>query len=986
MVENLGRKIVLILLLLAGAVISLLFAGFRLGLDLQGGTRLVYSLPIEEALADGTITAQEAGNPRELINQFIAIIKERIDPQGVREPIVRPEGDNRIVIELPGAGTEVRHSVIAGLEVELALDSASVSLSADDDTLKAFPGSGGVIQVDGEKIRYRKRRGNVLTGVQRGVLDTTTAAHGASATVRLINADPWQELIENVGDLGFYILAKDSDFNQETDLTAEKTKVEAWIDANPGIPIAAYNRLDYADGGPWRDLKWFPYEDDGVTELKQRLQPLIVQQDENWQFSGEDLASVRPSQDQLGYPAVGFDMSTETRSAFGDFTGAHIEQQMAIVINGEIATFPRINSRLPGGGIIEGGAGGFTMEEVLELVTVLRSGSLKIKPELEHRERVGATLGDDYVARGALSCIVALVAVILFILFYYRRLGLFAGISLLVNLTFLMGALSFLQATLTLPGVAGIILTVGMAVDANILIYERIREEALRGRKPQQAAKDGFANATSTIIDANLTTLITGWILYIFGTGPVRGFATTLCIGIMTSVFSALVITRILVHVQLEKGIKGFSMARLVHDTKIAFMAKRKKAFALSALLILSGLALFFTIPTKQKLGIDFLGGVTMTVRTQAPQDVQTVRTRVQGIEGLIGKSSEVKAILASESGSKLYTQFRITSKADGGDNNDSDALKDTVENEVRSALADMLEKGPYEVEVDGTAATGTLYFESTRDMEGVKTLLGNAGVTEIQLSQVTGPAAAYQFSGTVGLEKDTTTLSQLIEARFAEGLDGVEYRWANTVPEVAVVGAQVVGELRDKAIFAILLSLFAAVMYIRVRFAEYSYGWAAVIALIHDVLITLGVLAVAMKLDLIEVEINLPMIAAFLTIIGYSLNDTIVVFDRIRENMPRMKGDLSTVIDRSINQTLSRTLLTSMTTLMTVLTLLAFNLGSRNVLEGFAFALSIGVLVGTYSSMFIACPSLLWLESKRAAKLEAETVEQAKKPQVQTT
>ncbi|MFT5051002.1 MAG: SecD/SecF fusion protein [Chlamydiales bacterium] len=986
MVENLGRKIVLILIMLAGAVISLLFAGFRLGLDLQGGTRLVYSLPIDEALADGTITAQEAANPRELINQFIGIIKERIDPQGVREPIVRPEGDNRIVIELPGAGTEVRHSVSAGLSEALAMEGASVTLDAVDETIKAFPGSGGVIQIDGEKLRYRKKIRNTLTGVQRGVLDTPKAAHAAGAEVRLINADPWQELIENVGNLGFYILAKDSDFNQETDLTAERSKVEAWVDANENVPIAAFNKLPYAEGGTWGRLEWFPYEDDGVTPLKQRLQPLIVQEDVNWRFTGEDLASVRPSQDQLGYPAVGFDMSTETRSAFSDFTGAHIEQQMAIVINGEIATFPRINSRLPGGGIIEGGAGGFTMEEVLELVTVLRSGSLKIKPELEHRERVGATLGDDYVARGALSCIIALGAVLLFIIFYYRRLGLFAGISLLVNLTLLMGALSFLQATLTLPGVAGIILTVGMAVDANILIYERIREEALRGRRTQQAAKDGFANATSTIIDANLTTLITGWILYIFGTGPVRGFATTLCIGIITSVFCALVITRILVHIQLEKGIKEFSMARFVSDTKIAFMAKRKNAYMLSSVLITAGLALFISIPTKQKLGIDFLGGVTMTVRTQSPQDVKAVRERVQGIEGLIGKSSEVKAILASESGDKLYTQFRVTSKADGGDNDDSKTLKDTVENEVRSALADMLEKGPYEISVDGTAATGTLYFESTRDLGGVETLLGNAGVTDIQLSQVTGPAAAYLFSGTVGLEKDTVVLSQLIEARFAEGLDGVEYRWANTVPEVAVVGAQVVGELRDKAIFAILLSLFAAVMYIRVRFAEYSYGWAAVIALVHDVLITLGVLAVAMKFDLIEVEINLPMIAAFLTIIGYSLNDTIVVFDRIRENMPRMKGDLSTVIDRSINQTLSRTLLTSLTTLTTVLILLAFNLGSRNVLEGFAFALSIGVIVGTYSSMFIACPSLLWLEGHRIAKHEAEAAEQAKKPQIQAT
>ena len=975
MVENLGRKIFLILALVAGAVVSLLFAGFRLGLDLQGGTRLVYSLPLEEARDEGVITEEEAANPRELINQFISIVKERIDPQGVREPVVRPEGENRIVIELPGEGTEVRKKVSATLGESVEAGVSTINLQADEETLRAFPSSGGVIEIGTEKIRYRKRNGQVLIGCQRGVLDTTAIAHASADSVRLVNADPWQELIENVGSMQFLIRAKETDFNQETDLTIERTKVEDWIAANPGIPLKAFRKLTPDDGGAWDGLTWYPMEDDGVTPLEQRLQPLIEQENKDWQFSGEALASVRPSQDELGYPAVAFDMTTERRSDFGDFTGAHVQEPMAIVINDEIATMPNINSPLPGGGIIQGGTGGFTIQEVNDLVTILRSGSLRIKPELEHRERVGATLGDDYVKRGALSAIIGLVGVLVFVVFYYRRLGLFAGLSLLANLSLLMGALSFLQATLTLPGVAGIILTVGMAVDANILIYERIREEARRGRKPIQAAKDGFANATSTIIDANLTTFITGWILYIFGTGPVRGFATTLCIGILTSVFSALLITRVLVHIQTEKGIKEWSMAQLVKDTKIAFMAKRKTAFAISGGLILAGLALFFSIPEKQRLGIDFLGGVTLTVRTQEPQDVQTIRDRVQGIEGLIGKSSEVKAVLASGSGDG-YTQFRVTSKADS-DSEDSQTLKDTVENEVEKALEDLLEQGPYEITVDGTAASGTLYLESEKNEDGIRSLLTQAGVSEIQLNQVTGPTAAYSFTGTVGLEKDTQILTELIVAQFAEGLDGETYRWSDKVPEVAVVGAQVVSELRDKAIFAILLSLFAAVMYIRVRFAEYSYGWAAVAALVHDVLITLGMLAVAMKIDLIEVEINLPMIAAFLTIIGYSLNDTIVVFDRIRENLPRMKGSLADVIDRSINQTLSRTLLTSITTLVTVIVLLAFNLGSRNVLEGFAFALIIGVGVGTYSSMFVACPVLLKLESQRLARQSEEEQEE---------
>ena len=978
MVENVGRKVTLILVLIAAAVASLAIAGFRLGLDLQGGTRLVYNLPIEEARKADQITEEEAANPRALIDQFISIIKERIDPTGVREPIVRAEGENRIVIELPGTGTEVRKKVELPIAeaIEAGTSTVTLAVAPDDEALKALPSSGGVIELGTEKARYRKRTRNVLSGLQRGVLETSAVAHDAQTTARLINADPWQELIENVGNMQFFIAATNNDFRQETDMTSERTRVEEWIDGHPGLPIDAYNRLAQADGGAWPRLKWYPRKDEiGGADLKQLLVPLIQEEDDSWNFSGEDLQSVYPSQDQLGYPAVGFEMTNETREAFSDYTAAHVDQPMAIVINGEIATMPTISTRLPGGGRIDGGTGGFQMSEVQDLITILRSGSLKIKPELEHRERVGATLGDDYVRRGAFSAVLGIVLVLIFVMFYYRRLGLFAGLSLLANLVLLMGALAFLQATLTLPGVAGIILTVGMAVDANILIYERIREEALRGRRPAQAAKDGFANALSTIVDANLTTLITGLILYKFGTGPVRGFATTLSIGILTSMFSALVITRVLVHLQLEKGIDKFSMSQLVRETKIAFMGKAKAAITGSLILIFAGLALFLSIPDKEKLGIDFLGGVTLTVRTETPQPVQEIRDRVAAIPGLIGESAEVKTILASGSDDAGYTQFRITAKAGSSEDDaaDNESLKDAAQNEVENALAELLERGPYDITVDGDAASGTLYFEGPHDEADVATLLSECGVDSPVVKRVTGPTAAYGFTGTVGLEKDTRVLSDLVENRFNEGLDGQEFPWATPIPEVAVVGAQVVSELRDKAIFAILLSLFAAVMYIRVRFAEYSYGWAAVAALVHDILITLGVLAIAIKIDLVEAEINLPMIAAFLTIIGYSLNDTIVVFDRVRENLPRMKGSLAEIIDRSINQTLSRTLLTSVTTLLTVLILLAFNFGSRNVLEGFAFALAVGVLVGTYSSMFIACPVLLWLESRRIAKGGAE-------------
>ncbi|TDJ69252.1 MAG: protein translocase subunit SecD [Planctomycetota bacterium] len=989
MVENAGRKVTLILTLLIVSGLSLWLMGFRLGLDLQGGTRLKYRLPFEDALAAKMITPAEYADKEALTRQMIGIIRERIDPYGVRSPEIRAEGEDRIVIELPGTGTDVAEDVEGQLARDLPAGVRTINLAGDDpETLRKFPGTGGIIQIGKEMLHYRKRQDTVLTGVDRGYSGTQkhVVDQPAGTPVRLINTDPWRNLIENVGDLAFLIRAKVTDFSaQGSDEVSEKARLATWLEGNPSADIRAFNRLPRDQGGPMERLRWNPRADDGVTPLLDRMQPLIVQANEDWRFTGDHLESVTPSQDDLGFPAVGFEMVTAKREAFTDFTKAHRNELMAIVINGEIATMPNINSTLPGGGIIMGGVGGFTSEDVNNLVTILRSGSLKIKPELEHQERVGASLGEDYVRRGLYSCLLGLAAVLTFLLTYYRRLGVFAAISLLSSLVMMLGALAFTKATLTLPGVAGIILTVGMAVDANILIFERIREEALRGRKPLQAAKDGFANAFSTIIDANLTTLITALILYKFGTGPVRGFATTLSIGIITSVFSALVITRLLVHLQLERGIDAWNMMRLVKDTKFQFMSKARLAIPASIVVIVAGLVVFGSLDDKAKLGIDFLGGATMTVRTERPQAVEDMRALVREIPGIIGESAEVKAILASGDKAKGYNQFRVTFKTDGSGLQDGSAgaedLEDTVENEVRQVLGAVLEKGPFTVELqaDSTAASGTLYFEAAHPEADIRTVLAELGLSDIQLERVTGPTAAYHFEATAAVEQSQEELIALLKSGFElkrneageniERLDSEDeaFAWANPIPNIAVVGAQVVTELRDKAVFAILLSLFAAVMYIRVRFAEYSYGFAAVVALVHDVLVTLGVLGVVIWLDLVDAEISLAMVAAFLTIIGYSLNDTIVVFDRIRENLPRMKGSFSEIINVSINQTLSRTILTSATTLVTVLILFLFNFNTRNVLEGFAFALTVGVLVGTYSSMFIACPVLLWLETHRA-------------------
>ncbi len=1009
MVENVSRKIVLILSLLALGIASLLIGGFRLGLDLEGGTRLVYSLDLKEALDKGHITQQEYQNPTKLWNEIRRILLERLDPNGVREPVIRLEGEQRFVIELPGSAAGLRKSAEAPLAEAITADARSLTLDATPEVAENFPTRGAQIRIEDEVIRYARRLGTRLDGLERNYGDASVASeHAAGSTVRLIALDPWRDKIENIASMQFLIRAKSEDLaGSGTDLTGEIEAAKAWADdeANANASIDEYNQILADREGPVSRLRFYPLlpkdKQGNLIEGVSRgntLQPLIIDENPKWRFTGADVDRFFYTTDKWGKPAVGFQMKTHARTAFGDFTGAHIDEPMAIVINDEIATMPNIDARLPGEGII---TGDFSIQEANDLVVILRSGSLPLKPHFEGQETVGASLGDAYVKRGFLGIGLGLILVLAFMVGYYKRLGVFAAISLLVNLVLLMGALAFLQATLTLPGVAGILLTVGMAVDANILIYERIREEAARGRKPLQSAKDGFAHALSTIVDANLTTLISAIILYKLGTGPVRGFATTLSIGILTSMFSALVVTRVLVHLQLERGIDRFAMAQWIANANYKFMAHTRAAVITSGTLIVLGVGFFLSLSTEEKYGIDFLGGMTMTVSlaesTTASQvsdwikaldESEDTSPELRALRRTIANSAEVKPIRNSAKGDG-YTRFRITAKgskigieANAGASetegklgkSDTNVL-DEFRRSIGEALAGKLAPGPVEdVKVENGQASGLLYLERQHDDAALKEALAKIGVNSVTLEAVPDRGEhVVRFTGTVTGSISSVDLRNAIQEDLSATKDatGHAITLANPIDEVNAVGAQVVSELRDNSILAVLLSLFAVVMYIRVRFAEYSFGFAAVTALAHDVLFTLGMLAVADEfIPFIDTEINLPMIAAFLTIIGYSLNDTIVVFDRIRENLPRMKGSLSEIIDASINQCLSRTVLTSLTTLFSVLMLLAFNVGTGNVIEGFAFSMLIGVVVGTYSSMFIASPVLLYLETRRQRSL----------------
>lgn len=811
MVPNLPRKLFGIFLLTVLTIWSLASFNLHLGLDLSGGSRIVYKIDFEAAIANKEI--DERANRQLVLQEIADVFQLRLDGSGMADIPIYPQGSDQLVVEIPNR--------------------------------------------EKEEIEQIKRT------------------------------------IVNQGSLQFRIVLDDTD---DLGRAAELDKFKAWREANPEEPAKKFNSVEGA-AGPRAGVLWYDLSeaaDDPAIEAELGLRATMVRDEdairgntdpnESWVFTGAGLASngVFPSVDNSGFPAVGFRFEGLPADHFGEFTDEFTNRRMAIILNGEVHSAPVIEDRLPGRGIITGGTTGFSPEEVQELTTVLKTGSLPIQPILESESFVGPSLGRDSVSTGMWSALVGLIAVLIFMLVYYWMNGLVAALSLAFNAFILIGALYFTQATLTLPGLAGLVLTIGMAVDANILILERVREERKRGREVAQAYKNGYENAFSTIVDANLTTLITAFLLYFIGTGPVAGFAATLSLGILSSMFSALVFSKVVMHYLVfeKKTITDVKMFRsLAEGTQIAFTKMRKGAGVLSAALIIGGIALLVGQLDNMK-GIDFAGGSSAQVKLQQPMSIGDMR-------GLLPQEFSVVEYQASEG---------IT-----GDVTDRFLVKKKLTSEQAELYTSGEKKG-----------------------------------LDLQ--------AEFQ-----------TELNSLLGAK----LDPV-----TPFPEISTVGPRVSGEIQDKASLAIFWALLAIIIYMNFRFKEYRYGIAAVIAVFHDVLITLGFLALASMTGLVQVEINLEIIAAFLTIIGYSLNDTIVVFDRIRENIPRQKGKpFAQVIDNSINQSLSRTVLTSVTTFFVLLVLFIANRPMHNVLEGFSFAMLIGVVVGTYSSMFVASPALLFLD-----------------------
>ncbi len=577
-------------------------------------------------------------------------------------------------------------------------------------------------------------------------------------------------------------------------------------------------------------------------------------------ISGEDVVDAGPGFDQqTGEPIVTFRFNSRAGKAFGNWSLNNVGELFAIVIDNKVISAPSIREPILGGsGQI---SGNFTVESSTRLAVQIASGALPARLVPLEQRTVGPELGADSIAAGKIACIIGLLLVIAFMIVVYGKFGVYANVALIVNLALILGVLSALGATLTLPGIAGIVLTIGMAVDANVLIFERIREELEASKGAARSIETGYEKALTAIIDANITTLIAAVILYAMGSGPVKGFAVTLGIGIITSVFTAFFVTRLFVVQWFQwKRPKTFKITLLElvrNGTKIRFMSGRKIAMIASSIAIVASLGLFAV--KGLNYGIDFKGGTMVEGRT------------VQSEQADLG------------------------------------AIRDVLEN---------MDLG--DVQVQGFGQPNDVLIR----VEDIK-----------------------------GGEEARKGLASRIEAAVVEALPDFEVR------RVESLGAKVSGELVTAGIMAVLLAIGSVLVYIWLRF-EWQFSVGAVAALAHDVILTIGVFS------LIGLEFNLSIIAAILTIVGYSLNDTVVVFDRVRENLRRYKKMvLEDLLNLSLNETLSRTLMTSITTLLALLAL--YFLGGA-VLQGFTFAMIWGVIVGTYSSVYIASPILQMLGVKR--------------------
>ncbi len=618
-----------------------------------------------------------------------------------------------------------------------------------------------------------------------------------------------------------------------------------------------------------------PYDDEGRFVQLIALRSISKSSSEA-AMEGEVVTDASQTFAEFGNNAdVSMSMNKEGARKWKKLTGDNIGKSVAIVLDNYVYSFPTVQAQISGGR--SSITGNFTVNEAKDLANILKSGKLPAPARIIEEAIVGPSLGEEAINAGLKSFIFALVIVLIYMIFYYNRAGLVSNVALLANIFFIFGVLSSLGAVLTLPGIAGIVLTIGMSVDANVLIYERIREELKNGKGLRLAIKDGYNSAYSSIIDANVTTLLTGIVLYTFGTGPIKGFATTLVIGILTSLFAAIFITRLVISSRLNKGKEVTFSTKLTDgafkNINIDFIGKRKKFYILSSVIVLLGIGSLFT--KGLNYGVDFVGGRTYVVRF--------------------------------------------------AENIDKDLLRQSLSNSF----------------VDSEGLKYTPQIKTFGDDNQIK------------------------ITTSFMINDNSLGTDEIVESKLSLGLDEINSNYE--IMSSQKVGPTIADDIKDSAVGAIFFSLLIIFFYILVRFRRWQFSLGAVAAVFHDVVIVLSIFSILYGIMPFSLEIDQAFIAAILTIIGYSLNDTVVVFDRVREYINNnKKKEVHEVINGALNSTLSRTINTSLTTFFVLLLIFIFG---GEVIRGFMFALMIGVLIGTYSSLFVASPIMLDTIVKKSLK-----------------
>ncbi len=784
------------------------------------------------------------------------IIQTRVDKFGVANPnLQRLSGTNRIQVELPGVDNpdRVRKLLSGAAKLEFC------EVYTMQEIAPSFDGLAGILlQMDIDS----KSKGTVTAGTKK---DTTTTATAASTDT---SKNSLSAQLTGGGAKG------DSTKKDSASLAQRQNNAFSNLFIPTGYGVAVRTKdvtrvKEVMDRSDVRAL--FPANSSYVFDIKPRANGTNVNEEivdmyfvkdlGKAPLEGDVVTNANQDYDERGKPAVEMQMNAEGARKWKALTGANIGRPIAIILDNYVYSAPNVNGEIAGGR--SSIAGNFTVEEAQDLANVLKAGKLPAPTNIISEDIVGATVGSEAAQAGIISSLVGLLVVLGFVLIYYNKAGIIADIALIVNLFLLLGVMASFGATLTLPGIAGMVLSVGVSVDANVLIYERIKEELALGKTFKDAVRDGFKNAMSSIIDSNVTTLITGIVLFAFGTGLILGFATTLLIGIFTSLFSAIFVSRLLFEYYIGKG-KSISFStkwsdKLFKDSKFDFVSKRKLYYTISSAIIIAGV---ISIAVKGfGLGVDFLGG-----RTYIAKFEKTVNT--EDIENALKPTFEGQAIEVKTFGG--FDQVKITT--------------------------------PYKIENTNTEVEQELQANVNKAITNVN---GNSG--KVVSSSKVGP----------------------------------------TIANDAIWGA----------VKAVLLSIILVFAYIYIRFRKLAFAYGALVALSHDVLIILGVFSILRGFLPFSLDVDQAFVGAVLTIMGYSMNDTVVVFDRVREYLAEKRGvkeNIPTVINNALNSTLSRTAVTGFSTLLVLLVLLIFG---GETIRGFVFAMFIGVIVGTYSSLFVATP-----------------------------